>query len=34
MVGLDEINGDGFMEGDIVGLDGFLVGSKDGSKVG
>jgi len=34
MVGFDEINGDGFMEGDVVGLDGFLVGLNDGSNVG
>jgi hypothetical protein len=33
-VGFDETNGDGFMEGDIVGFDGLLVGLKDGSKVG
>ena len=34
MVGFDEISGDGFMEGDIVGLEGLLVGLNDGSNVG
>ena len=29
-VGLDETPGDGFIDGDIVGLDGFLVGINDG----
>ena len=34
MVGLEETGGDGFMDGDSVGLEGLFVGLKDGSKVG
>ena len=34
MVGFDETSGEGFIDGDIVGRDGFLVGLKDGSNVG
>ena len=34
MVGFDESFGDGFMDSDIVGLDGLLVGLNDGSNVG
>ena len=33
-VGFEDTSGDGFMDGDIVGLDGLLVGLKDGSNVG
>ena len=34
IVGLDDTTGDGFIDGDIVGLDGLLVGLNDGSNVG
>jgi hypothetical protein len=34
MVGFNDTTGDGFMVGDIVGLDGLLVGLPDGSNVG
>jgi hypothetical protein len=34
MVGLDDTNGDGFIDGDMVGLEGLLVGLNDGSNVG
>lgn len=34
VVGFDETTGDGFMDGDIVGLDGLCVGLTDGSNVG
>ena len=34
IVGFDETSGDGFIEGDIVGVDGLFEGLKDGSKVG
>ena len=33
-VGLDDTIGDGFIDGDIVGFDGLLVGLNDGSNVG
>ena len=34
IVGFDETIGEGFIDGDIVGLDGLLVGLNDGSTVG
>ena len=34
MVGFVDTSGDGFIDGDIVGLDGLLVGLNDGSNVG
>ena len=34
IVGFDETKGDGFMDGEIVGVDGLSVGVKDGSNVG
>ena len=34
MVGFDDTIGDGFIDGDIVGLEGLLVGLNDGSNVG
>ena len=33
-VGFDDTPGDGFIDGDIVGIDGLLVGLKDGPNVG
>ena len=33
-VGFDETPGDGFIDGDIVGLEGLLLGLNDGSNVG
>ena len=33
-VGFDETPGDGFIDGDVFGLEGLLVGSNDGSNVG
>ena len=33
-VGLYDTTGDGFIDGDIVGLDGLLLGLNDGSNVG
>ena len=34
MVGFDDTIGDGFIDGDMVGLEGLLVGLNDGSNVG
>ena len=34
MVGFVDTSGDGFMDGDMVGLDGLLLGLNDGSNVG
>ena len=34
MVGSDETIGEGFIDGDMVGLEGLFVGTKDGSNVG
>ena len=34
IVGFDDSFGDGFIEGDLVGRDGLLVGLNDGSNVG
>jgi len=34
IVGFVDTSGDGFIDGDIVGLDGLLVGLNDGSNVG
>ena len=34
IVGFDDTAGDGFIDGDIVGIDGLLVGLKDGPNVG
>ena len=34
VVGVNDTIGDGFMDGDIVGLDGLFVGLTDGSNVG
>ena len=34
MVGFDDTNGDGLIDGDMVGLEGLFVGLNDGSNVG